>query len=424
MDLFATAVLLADATAPVKDAVVATAAADGSGLVGQFARNFVNNLFQPLLLFFAMGFLVPILKVPFEFPKAFYQSLTIYLLIAIGWHGGEEMAKLQADEMQAAGGLMLVGFVCNTMIGITATAVLPLITKIRKIDATTIGAYYGSDSAGTFVTCTGMMASLGLAFPGYMPVLLAVMEVPGCLVGLYLVSRLRAQGMDANGNMPDEPGYNPAAHREPGTADDDHGGGHQSSSKGGFNLKVLHEVFLNPGLYLLLGSIVIGFISELQSDRMHDPKLISSQDKLFNDLFKAVLCLFLLEMGMTACSKLKDLRTAGAGFVLFGILAPNVFAVFGLSMMHTYSHVMAYPLPLGAYPVFAVLCASASYIALPAIQRLAIPEASPTLPLAASLGLTFTYNVTLGIPIYTEIARFITTHDPVVSAVTQAVTGP
>ena len=110
---------------------------------------------------------------------------------------------------------------------------------------------------------------------------------------------------------------------------------------------------------------------------------------------------------MTASRKLKDLRTAGPGYIAFGLIAPNIFATIGILVAHTYSLLTHTHFELGTYVLFSVLCAAASYIAVPAVQRLAIPEASPTLPLAASLGLTFSYNVTIGIPVYIEIAKLV-----------------
>jgi hypothetical protein len=112
-------------------------------------------------------------------------------------------------------------------------------------------------------------------------------------------------------------------------------------------------------------------------------------------------------MGMTAASKLRDLRLAGRGFILFGLLAPNLFAPLGIIIAHAYAYLTHTDFKPGTYVLFAVLCGAASYIAVPAVQRLAIPEASPTLPLAASLGLTFSYNVTIGIPLYIEFTRAI-----------------
>ena len=164
--------------------------------------------------------------------------------------------------------------------------------------------------------------------------------------------------------------------------------------------KLLHEVFLNPGLYLLFGGILIGLVS-----RQQGPAVTREDDNFFLSLFQGVLCLFLLEMGMTASRKLKDLKSGGPGFIAFGLIAPNFFATFGIVVAHAYARFTGTEFALGSYVLFAVLCAAASYIAVPAVQRLAIPEASPTLPLAASLGLTFSYNVTIGIPVYIVVAQ-------------------
>lgn len=406
----------------------------GHTMLEQFLDNFLHNLFKPLLLFFYLGFLVPLLKVPFEFPYAVYKGLIIYLLISIGWHGGEELASLSAADLGRASGFMALGFVTNSLIGIAAYCVLRF-TNIRQIDAAAVAGYYGSDSAGTFVTCLGVLTASNIAFAAYMPVMLAVMEIPGCLVALALVARMRASGkMDALGNMPGERGYDPHATGLPDRSghideldelDDEHKdhiakppGHHQpqepvqakerAKAPGILSKRVLHEVFLNSGLYLLFGGILIGFISGLQGE-----KVTAANDVFFVQLFPAILCLFLIEMGMTACKRLQDLRTAGWKFILFGFWAPNVFATFGMLMAHLYSMFLGHPFEIGTYTLFGVLCGSASYIAVPAIQRMAIPEASPTLGLAASLGLTFTYNVTLGIPWYILIATVITTMMPI-----------
>ncbi|WP_299461036.1 sodium-dependent bicarbonate transport family permease [uncultured Gimesia sp.] len=428
-------------------------------MLEDFLYNFAHNLFKPLLLFFYMGFLIPILKVPFEFPKAVYQGLTLYLLVAIGWHGGEELASLSLAEFGQALGFMAIGFVTNLIIGILAYFLLRKATKLRQVDAATVAGFYGSDSAGTFVTCMGVIAAANIAYAAYMPVMLAVMEIPGCLVALYLVSRLRQKGMDSHGNMPHERGCQPATKLafamgggEPsdnlsGESRDWH---NQYSGHGGtgtavaempqtsvkrqlatefevaddleieaeeetvskkepiFSKELLHEVFLNPGLYLLFGGIVIGFLGRLQGKAV-----TNADDTLFVNIFHGMLCLFLLEMGITACKRLRDLKAAGWRFILFGVLAPNVFAIIGISVAHAYSILLGEPFALGTYALFAVLCGAASYIAVPAVQRLAIPEASPTLPLAASLGLTFTYNVTIGIPVYMLVAQAIMTTFPV-----------
>jgi hypothetical protein len=407
-------------------------------MLQEFWQNFTHNLFKPLLLFFYFGFLIPILKVRFEFPYVIYQGLTMYLLLAIGWHGGEELAKINASSASVIAGFMLLGFVLNFLIGGLAYLLMTLMTSLRRVDRATVAGYYGSDSAGTFATCVAVLAATNIAFNAYMPVMLAVMEIPGCLVALYLVARLRHRGMDAAGNMADEPGYTApakvgvgpgAAAKPPPGQDLDRENARgveqelelslekrehpdweprpkaaQLTAKRPpiFSRELFQEVFLNPGLVLLIGGIIIGFVSGLQGQ-----KVVADDDRFFVLAFQGVLCLFLLEMGMTASRKLKDLRTAGPGFIFFALLAPNIFAPLGIIVAHLYSSLTHADFKPGTYVLFAVLCGAASYIAVPAVQRLAIPEASPTLPLAASLGLTFSYNVTIGIPLYIELNRMI-----------------
>jgi uncharacterized protein len=405
-------------------------------MLHEFWENFTHNLFKPLLLFFYFGFLIPILKVRFEFPYVIYQGLTMYLLLAIGWHGGEELAKISPSSITVIVGFMVLGFVLNFLIGALAYFLLKRLTRLRRIDQATVAGYYGSDSAGTFATCVAVLTAVGIAFNAYMPVMLAVMEIPGCLVALYLVARLRHRGLNEAGYMPDEAGYVPPVKVSvgPGTAarppqgqsledlqaieeerelsleklehpdwEPDYSPAREKPKRMPiFSRALFQEVFLNPGLVLLIGGIIIGLVSGLQGQ-----KVVADDDKFFVMAFQGVLCLFLLEMGMTASRKLKDLRTAGPGFIFFALLVPNLFATIGIFAAYTYAYLTHTDFKTGTYVLFAVLCGAASYIAVPAVQRLAIPEASPTLPLAASLGLTFSYNVTIGIPLYIEIVRLV-----------------
>jgi uncharacterized protein len=402
-------------------------------MLQEFWQNFTHNLFKPLLLFFYFGFLIPVLKVRFEFPYVIYQGLTMYLLLAIGWHGGEELARVKPADIDNIAGFLALGFVLKFLIGGFAYFLLSRLSTMRRVDKATVAGYYGSDSAGTFATCVAVLTSVGIAFNAYMPVMLAIMEIPGCLVALYLVARLRHRGLDEAGYMPDEPGYTRPVKVGvgPGTATRPANGESLESQNDSaidlelelsleelehpdwqpvktgkkpriFSRELFQEVFLNPGLVLLLGGIIIGLISGLQGE-----KVIHDDDNFFVLAFQGVLCLFLLEMGMTASRKLKDLRSAGLGFIFFGVLAPNVFATIGIIAAHSYAYLTDTAFKPGTYVLFAVLCGAASYIAVPAVQRLAIPEASPTLPLAASLGLTFSYNVTIGIPLYIEISRMV-----------------
>jgi hypothetical protein len=334
----------------------------------------------------------------------------------------------------------------------------------------------------------GVLAASQVAFASYMPVLLAVMEVPGCLVAIMIVSHLRRRGMDAQGNSPGEPGHvahaaalanSPArrlarqqrsdefadeafeeelvgvavadeyemasggysTHLGNGSArrgsaghlpggdsgsgdDDDFPNSAEHAAEFDFEEstsemqvaarhqprwgKLLHEVFLNPGTFLLFAGLAIGFISRTQGE-----EVVAKNDTLFVSLFQGMLCLFLLEMGMTASKRLRDLKSVGWQFAAFALIAPNLFALTGIALAHLYGLACGFQLELGTYVLFGVLCGSASYIAVPAIQRIAIPEASPTLPLAASLGLTFTYNVTVGIPVYLMTATAIMNYWPI-----------
>ncbi|OJZ74328.1 sodium-dependent bicarbonate transport family permease [Mycobacterium paraffinicum] len=390
-------------------------------------QNFIHSLLKPVLLFFYFGFLIPILRVRFEFPYVIYQGLTMYLLVAIGWQGGEELAKVKPADIDNITGFVALGLLLNFGIGVVTYVLLRYLTQLRRVDRATVAGYYGSDSAGAFATCVAVLTSVKIAFDAYMPVLLAFMEIPGCLVALYLVARLRHRGMDEAGYMPDEPGYTAPARVGPGAAAqaEDVGDGvergieqelefaleKQEHAEWDANARekapllsraILQEVFLNPGLILLIGGIAIGFVSAVQGQ-----KVVHDQNELFVAAFQGVLCLFLLEMGMTASRKLRDLKLAGGGFIAFGLLAPNLFATLGILAAYAYANLTDTHFQPGTYVLFAVLCSAASYITVPAVQRLGIPEASPTLPLAAALGLTFSYTVSVGIPLYIEINRAV-----------------
>ena len=385
------------------------------------------------MLFFYLGFLVPILRVHFEFPYVMYQALTIYLLIAIGWHGGEELAHLNPDHIGSIVGFMFVGFLTNTVVGILAYTILRAATRMRRVDQATVAGYYGSDSAGTFVTALGVLATAHIAYDAYMPVMLAVMEIPGCLVALFLVARLRNQGMDALGNMPDEPGYDPdgtarwsiasaspatmprpstrresspssrwrsrrwntltsTATAEPGQEEAEHHQ-RQAAPRGLPEHRALPALRRHhhrpdqrparagshPRRRQLLRDAVPGRALPLPARDGHD-RLAQAQGPEDG------------RAGLTspsACSPRTSSPRSGSW-------SPTPTP--GLTGTH---------FELGTYVLFSVLCGAASYIAVPAVQRLAIPEASPTLPLAASLGLTFSYNVTIGIPVYMEIAKAV-----------------
>ena len=301
----------------------------------EFWENFQHNLFKPLLLFFYLGFLIPILKVQFEFPYVIYQAVTMYLLLAIGWHGGEELATIHIANIGSIVGFIVLGFLLNFLIGFLAYFLLTRMTKMRRIDRATVAGYYGSDSAGTFATCVGVLATVGMAFNGFMSVMLAVMEMPGCLVALVLAARLRHKGMDALGNMPGEHGYKQPARVGPGAASRPargqrldteselaieqeakialelqeyrgNGAGEDDTKTPREHGPAAQRGLAQPGPLSPFGGIVIGLVSRLQG-----PKVVHDTDHVFVAAFQGVLCLFLLEMGMTASRRLKDLKKRG-----------------------------------------------------------------------------------------------------------------
>ena len=193
--------------------VVAAEKEKARSILAEFWYNFRHNLFKPLLLFFYLGFLVPILRVHFEFPYVMYQALTIYLLIAIGWHGGEELAHLEAGSIRSIAGFMVLGFMTNIVIGIFAYTILRAATRMRRIDQATVAGYYGSDSAGTFVTALGVLTTAHIQ----------LWRIHAGHAGRDGDSRMsggavpggpaaKLTGWMSLGNMADEPGYDARCH--------------------------------------------------------------------------------------------------------------------------------------------------------------------------------------------------------------------
>ena len=393
-------------------------------MLNEFCVNITHNLFKPLLLFFYLGFLIAILKVRFELPYVIYQGLTMYLLLAIGWQGGEQLAKVEPDDIDNIAEFVALGCVLSLAIGVFTYFSLKYLTPLRRVDRAAIAGYYGSNSAGAYATCVAVLVGVGITFDAYMSFALVLMDICGCMLALYMVARLRDRGLDAAGFMPDERGYTPPgaagrAEREDPRAER----GRQDELK--FALErpvhpgadarppertktpvisraIAGEMFRNPGFVLLVGGMIIGFGSAIQGQ-----KVVHDQNELFVSAFHGVLCIFLLEMGMAAARRLPDVKSAGAGFVFFGLLAPILFGTLGMLAAYPFARLTDTHLQPGTYVLFAVLCASASFITLPAVQSLGIPEASPTLPLAASLGLTFSVTVTIGIPLFIEINRVL-----------------
>ncbi len=333
----------------------------------------LSNLLIPAVLFFALGFLARVIKSDLRFPADLAKALSIYLLMAIGLHGGYELGK--ADLLTAMNSVMwalLLGF-GMPLIGYT---ILVLSKKVDAMNAAAISAHYGSVSAGTFLTAVAYLDSLQIEYDSYPVIMLAVMESPAIVVGLLLAAwsrrRLAAQqGVSAAG-----------------TANgDDRGGSGQLTH-------ILRDAFTNGSVVLLIGAMVIGAVAAPQSMVKIKP--------FIEEIFMGVLCLFLLEMGMEAARRIGEFRRVGAVLIVFGVAMPLLGGLIGVLVGHW---VLGFG--VGGTLLVAVLAASASYIAVPPAMRLAVPEANASLYLTLSLGITFPFNVVFGIPLYHALTNWV-----------------
>jgi uncharacterized protein len=309
---------------------------------------------DPVVLFFLLGIIARLLKSDLKLPDALYETLSIYLLLAIGLKGGVELAK-HPVAMVAPQAIAVIAM--GLVLPLLAYPVLRFLGKFNTFDSAAIAAHYGSVSVVTFAVGLAFVTKQGVPFEEYMPLFVALLEVPGIVVGILLARTL------AQGNARKKIQWGALA----------------------------HEIFLGKSVVLLVGGLLIGWFA--------GPQGIDPMRGLFFDLFKGVLALFLLEMGLVAASRVADLKRAGPFLIVFGIVTPMVFSVIGAALGHLIG------LSLGGTTLLAILAASASYIAAPAALRIALPEANPTLSIGAALGITFPFNLTLGIPLYFEIAK-------------------
>ena len=303
---------------------------------------------DPVILFFVLGALAGIARADLRLPAAIYEFVSTVLLLAIGLKGGVELAR-DGDGLPLAelGGVLLLGF----LLPLPAFFVARGIGRLRRADAASLAAHYGSVSVGTFAVVMSYLATREIAFESRAPVWVVMLEVPAILVGILL-----ARGLSGD-----------VAWRH-----------------------LLRELFLGRSIVLLLGGLAIGWIA--------GPEGTASIQPFFFGLFKGILALFLLEMGLIAAAQLPTLRRHGLFLVAFGIVMPLLFACVGALLGR------ALGLSPGGTTVLATLAASASYIAAPATFRTAVPEANPALSLTASLAVTFPFNIVVGIPLYERLA--------------------
>lgn len=306
---------------------------------------------DPVVLFFILGLTAGLMRAEMRLPSAIYEFLSVILLIAIGLKGGIELSKQPFTALLPDISLVLVmGFVLPLL----AFPILYFVGRFKKADAASIAGHYGSVSVGTYAVAASYLAALGITYEAHMPLFLVVLEIPAIIVAIVLVRGISKQ------------------------------------TKWG---KLSHEIFLGKSIVLLIGGLLIGWVAGEES--------IKSISGMFFDPFKGVLALFLLEMGLIAASQVSTLKRYGVFLLSFGIVFPIISAVIGIGTA------LILNLSIGGAVMLATLAASASYIAVPAAMRIALPESNPTLSLTASLGVTFPFNIVFGVPLYHQIATSI-----------------
>lgn len=301
-----------------------------------------------VVLFFLFGLAAGLARSELKLPAALYETLSVFLLLAIGLKGGEGLAKQALLPLLPQLGAVILLGVAQTLI---AFGLLRAAGGFDRANAAATAAHYGSVSVATFAVALNWLTTRAIPFESQLAVFLAVMEVPAILVGIVLA---RGIGRDTDWRQ------------------------------------LAHETFLGKGVTLLLGGMAIGWIA--------GPDGLAPVKGVFYDLFKGALALFLLEMGLIVSRQFGALRQRGLFLAAFGIAMPLLSALLGLATG------VALGLSPGGVTLLVVLAASASYIAVPAAMRLAVPEANPALSLAASLGITFPFNLLVGIPLYHQLA--------------------
>jgi hypothetical protein len=304
---------------------------------------------DPIILFFLLGLTAGLLRSELRLPAAIYDFVTILLLLAIGLKGGIELAKQPFGDLLPQ---MLAVIAMGFLLPLVAFPLLRYGGRFKRADAASIAAHYGSVSVGTYAVAVAYLTTREIAFEEHMPLFVVLLEIPAILVGIVL-----ARGLS----------------RE---------------TRWGV---VAHEVFLGKGIVLLIGGLLIGWAA--------GPEGLTSVKPLFFDLFKGILALFLLEMGLITAGQMGSLRKYGLFLVAFGIGMSLFSALVGSTLGWLLD------LSVGGTAMLATLAASASYIAVPAAMRISVPEANPTLSLTASLGITFPFNVLVGIPLYYTLAQ-------------------
>jgi hypothetical protein len=317
------------------------------------------NFLDPAILFFIFGAFAGAVKSNLEIPQPIARFLSLYLLMALGLKGGFALHKSGfTTEIALSLGLAIFLAVLIPIIGYQI-----LRTKLNAFDAAAVAATYGSVSAVTFITATQYLDQFNISYGGHMAAAMALMESPAIILAIVLANKARIAHANQTQTSIQQTGIS----------------------------KILHESFTDGAQLLLLGSMVVGLVSGDAGQKLMAPFSI--------DLFKGMLAFFLLDMGLMAARNIKGLRGKPPITLLYAIASPLSHALIALALCKLIG------LPLGNTILLMVLASSASYIAVPAVLRHALPEVNPALYMGMSLGITFPFNIILGIPLYAMIAK-------------------
>lgn len=365
----------------------------------------LKNLTDPAVLFFFLGVSIGLIRSNLEIPAPIAKFLSLYLLMALGFKGGQALA----DAGLSGDGVKVIGAAIVLALVIPVIWFLFLRNRIDAFDAAAIAATYGSVSAVTFVTASEFLVTRGDEAGGHMTVAMVLMESPAIIMAVLLATLVRARlktatqttgapaseaqvisntlaTNDSQTLVPEAP--HPAGERGPEE-------GVESSDPPVSIKEVFREAFTDGVNLLLIGSMVIGFLSGDSGGGAMAP--------FVNGLFKGLLAFFLLEMGLLVARRLREVRDVGPLLIAFGVVVPFINAALALALG------WALRIPVGDLTLLAVLAASGSYIVVPAVVRYAIPEAKPSRYLTLALGITFPINITIGIPAYYAVASVLGT---------------
>lgn len=309
----------------------------------------IDNLASPVVLCFVLGMVARWVKSDLALPEPIYQALSIYLLLAIGLKGGAALAATPVAQLWAPGAVTLL---LGVITPISAFYLVRHAGGLGREDAAAVAAHYGSVSVVTFLAAVEAVSRAGMTAEGYLPALVAMLEVPGIVVALLFARSGRAgEGWS----------------------------------------KALHEVLTGKSIVLLLGGLAIGAVCGAER--------LAGVTPFFVDIFKGALCIFLLELGVVAGRRLRDAGRAGLRLLLLGCVIPPLHGALGVA-----GGLMA-GMSVGGAAILGAMASSASYIAAPAAVRIALPKANPAYYLTLSIGITFPFNLAIGIPLYLWLAR-------------------